>query len=281
MSDDQAAGYEEWLRSLLKELFQQPIEKLSFAGQSVSQKPNLRRLLIEFDDNGDKTKKSNRAVLIQRIQHMYSHSEVFMSAESIFYDRLSHLSTASLPHCLHSSHRLHNGTFAKETIRIFEDLPQLKVCTGSIVDLNLLQVKAAAIELGKFHSSFFSQELPPIVPSASDLLTGSSGFELNLTLFFQKWSGLLEEFADEEKGGKNIPREVFEHCNRYVENWKMLLEMGPSSLLHGNYRPENLLLHRGGAGEESEPAVTIFNFQSIFQGASSVELSSSLSHDEL
>jgi hypothetical protein len=245
---------EEELRALFKELFQEPIRQLSFSEESFYRKPFLRRLLIEFETNNE----NNRRVLIQRKPHR----DISSAIESIFYSQLSHLSTASLPVCLHSSQRQNSSDGGgDEIITIFQDLPDLNLSDASN-DLNMLQVKAAVTELGRFHSSFFSQEqLPAQVPSPSVLTTGHCNYEANVPLFMERWGSLLEEFTEED--GKNI-QEVFRHCSRHVQNWTFLLEMGPCSLIHGNYRPENLILCRG--QEAGSDQVTIFNFQSIFQG---------------
>jgi hypothetical protein len=268
-------------QTFLEEYFQRPIDHITLltsSSSSLSPTPStssvitskLSRYLIIFTDQSQQIIISHYSCIssIPTISSSLSDNEIY------FYQKLSHGSSAKvLPYLISIPSQESSSSSVQQTLQrnllIFNDLPLLDPqisFSPAASQLNLLHLKAAVIELGKFHSSYYFHETPPPseIPSASALY-GNYNYQAAYPKFVETWDDLLEEYVEENE--KKILLEVFEHCSQHVSNWTILLEMGPPSLVHGSYRPDNLIIQKG--TEESAPSdfsVTLFNFQSIFIG---------------
>lgn len=278
------------MEGCLEKYFERSIDQLTLLLPSPSLPPApsssspLSRYLITFSDQ------SQHIILLSHPQDSSppppsspATSSSFFDKELYFYQKLSPLSSArvlsffcSIPSPLPSHESfpspIHQTT--NQNLLIFNDLPLLSLPASlspiASSQLNLLHLKAAVMELGKFHSSYFYHETPPPpeIPSPSALY-GNYNYQDACLKFLETWDDLLEEYVEENE--KKILVEVFQHCSQHVSNWTILLEMGSPCLVHGNYQPDNLIIQKG-TDEESGPAdifVTLFNFQSIFVGKNS------------
>lgn len=186
--------------------------------------------------------------------------------ESNFYLKYSLFSKANIPLYItsYSSSNNQNDHHQVSMIFVFHDLPFIETIISYNYH-NLLHLKAAIIELAKFHSSYFfsdTQTLPSDIPSSSTHYS-SCNYQLIYPLFLKKWENIMKEYLEEDTG-RNILQEIYEHCSQHLENWTILLEMGPISLLHGNYQYNNLILQKD--RETIDYFITVCNFQSIYLG---------------
>jgi hypothetical protein len=269
----------EGCQGFCEEFFQRSIENFTLLTSSDSNLPlssspcllpsQFSRYLITFTDQSQQIILSHHtSSSIPTISSSFSDNELF------FYQKFAHLSSANILLFLFSIPSPHHGSpssLEQGKILIFNDLPLTHPLTSlptpTAPQLNLLHLKAAVIELGKFHCSYFFHETAPPkeIPSASALFTNYK-YQEAYPKFVETWRNLLEEYVEENE--KKILLEVFEHCSQHVSNWTILLEMGPPSLVHGNYQPDNLIIHNGTADAtpSADIFVTLFNFQSIFIG---------------
>lgn len=222
---------------------------------------NLKRLLIFFSDNSSvsvivKMESSNATA-----NEIASRHHCFIS-EYNFYNTLSSRCLASIPRPYYAS--LSSENIA--TTLIIEDILHAQPGDAN-QSLSLDQIKAAVIELAKFHGSFFDGNLADVPKTLQSI----SGFdrELALKTFLEDWKHVLNQYAETNEAGESINHvlDTFTHCANFFENWNCMLEMGPPSLVHGDYKGSNIMFNSSRGNDSIQGAsATILDFQTIYKG---------------
>ena len=174
--------------------------------------------------------------------------------EHTFYVQLARKCSAKVPKCLYSSISPDKTAATLLLEHIFSALPG-----DETRSLTLQQLKAAAVELGRLHGSFYNDETScSAVKTVSEHLAESDHIG-SLDDFLSVWSDVLEPFKDENDC--NAVVKVFEHCAAHKLNWKSLLDTGVKSIVHGDFKSTNVMFP-----EEEEHNATILDFQALYSG---------------
>ena len=154
--------------------------------------------------------------------------------ETRFYQELSAAVGARTPHC-------HAALFDEATgdfVLVLEDLAPA-VTGDQLAGCSAAAAAAALDELARLHASHWCQPVGELAPP---------GLACRAAEIQPFYCGLLDSFA--EKYRDRLGGDVLDVVRRFGDEmvaWGRVAEAGPSALLHGDYRLDNLLFSDGGA----------------------------------
>lgn len=238
-------------------------EVLRLRVESVSSRPlvthvtlgKLQKLIVIFEVNGKKSKTS----LVLKTESLSPGANTFAAkarcfvTEHTFYTVLAQRCVASVPRCFYSSISPQETSATLLLQHVMHAHPG-----GADGGLSVEQARAAVEELGRFHASYFDDDVGmALVKTVAEHVSGFDGTAA-LASFLDTWEDVLAPFADEN--GNNFVRAVFEHCAEHLQNWTDLLQVGIPSIVHGDYKGTNILF--GGSKERA----TVLDFQTLYSG---------------
>jgi hypothetical protein len=243
----------------LSEVLRKPVTAVT--GQRLTECMSLgalQLLTLILDVEGG-SKRRVKATLVLKRESENAGANAFaakarcFSMEHIFYTTLASKCVANVPRCFYSSVSPEQTAATLLLEHVHTAAPG-----DTHEGLTLAQLKAAAIELGKFHGSYYNDEAAiASVKTASEHMLAFDPVTA-LESFLAMWGDVLAPFADES--GTNAVKAVFEHCAAHLENWTNLLATGVPSIAHGDFKSTNLML--GGEGARA----TIIDFQTLYAG---------------
>lgn len=184
-----------WLNKTLSKHFSKEVVKFDVIPVTdVVSLGRLYRLTVEFNDGSTascflKQESGNAGA------NKFATRAKCFSSEATFYSELSSLCKARIPKCYYST----VSPAGNATTLLLDDVIYTTAGTKH-TDLTLPQLKAAVIELGKFHASYLENEkmLGAGMPPATQHF---SLFQVSalLPMFLSFWEDLLKEYEEEEE----------------------------------------------------------------------------------
>jgi hypothetical protein len=271
----------DWLNLNLSKHFSKVVVKFSVTQLTdIVSLGRLYRINVHFDDESTsscflKLESGNAGA------NKFATRAKCFESEAIFYKDLSALSKARVPACYYAS----CSPVGDATTLLLHDVPY-SFAGNKQTDLTLGQLKAAVIELGKFHASFLEHEKvlgAGVRPATATAIFNTSAL---MPLFASFWGDLLNEYAEDEasdepnatagekKEKKNKTVEIFTHCALNHANYLGLLELcGRPGLAHGEFNASNLLFGEGSEKlGDSSVVATIVDFQTLYIGKLTIPL---------
>ena len=249
----------EWLNSNIGHHFtNKSIDRIE-ASDMTTQSSNCRqqRLKLYFTDGSDTT----IIVKNESSDSDYNKSAAQLyKTETTFYQQFAPLCQADIPYCYYASHSPDSSCHTL----ILESMDHHSITDISVAALTPTQAHLAVTQLGRFHATYTgSPPHPPILPPSSQHVTTQQSIPSTLfATFSTTWHTLLQN--THTPAHLDILLAVFQHCASHTTNWITLLDMlGSPTIVHGQYRADNLQFLSGRGGEER---CCIRHFQSVYIG---------------
>jgi hypothetical protein len=171
-----------------------------------------------------------------------------------FYEQIAPHIAMRTPRCFHSAVGESGGDF----VLLLEDMSESAV-GDQLKGCDLGTARVALAEIVKLHAPFWNDpklgELEWLTPSTAE----SAAFAQ--MILESMWPGFLERFAH------GLSADAIALGQRFVDNYMAWFSAysGPLSLIHADYRLENMLLAPAGA-PSSVPPIAVVDWQTAAQG---------------
>ena len=177
-------------------------------------------------------------------------------SEVRFYRELAAQTKTRVPRCFHAR----KAADAADFVVVMEDLSELRM-VDQIDGLTLAQAKQAVAALADLHASWWGKVSTPELDWIPSVV--HPRMKMMAELWPQLWPVFAQRFgADLPEGGEALGEDVRDHY------WPLMQELAeePWTLLHIDFRCENLMFHSDGSG------LVVLDWQSIGRGPGTYDL---------
>lgn len=183
--------------------------------------------------------------------------------ESWFYRKAAGCSGIAVPRCYANQIDPATG----QSVLLLEEVPVAHSSTW-LQGLNLLQARLALGTAAKLHAIWWVKESSPEIRELTEVLSGNTESEADLVgkLYNDAWPKFVKQF------GKQISTEVMQFGEAVVGNMRSvdrLLDPSPKTLVHGDFRLDNLLF----TVQNGEATCWVIDWEDCFYGSGLIDIS--------
>ncbi len=224
----------------------------------------LLRLYLTYDQPPTTAPQTLIAKLPTPETELHERAMIFQpgSRENWFYRSGAARSPMSVPHCYLNESDRSSG----ESVLLLEDLAPAS--PGSwLVGATLDQAELALASLARLHAHWWGQDSSEEIQELNQLLSGNSDDELMLVqeLYDSAWPQFVSQIRD------GLPDDVRCFGEAILGNMKMvddLSDLGPPTLVHGDYRLDNMLFGKIDGGS----ICWVLDWEDVFFGSGMIDV---------
>jgi aminoglycoside/choline kinase family phosphotransferase len=234
-------------------------------GEKKAYTARLARLRLNYDIEDEDAPKSLVAkfpAADPKLRTILNYSRLY-EREIRFYREIAGMAGLRTPRCYYSALDLE----AVDSVLLLEDLGQARLC-NNITGCSLNDAEHAIHQLAKFHANWWnSPRLKDLdwMPAFSD---GASSFQ---DLYLRLWGPYVEKFKDQLP---DLFVDLGDRLGKNVANLRKRLGKHPRTIVHGDYRLDNLIFGLPG----SHAPLTVIDWQVAMRGRGASDVGYFLVH---